>query len=598
MVGVAMNYYDDGLDDPDNPSPPTEGNRTYAIVVCIFASLGGLFFGYDQGVTAGVLIMDSFLADFCVGWYSLTMVDCTKASADLPGRWVDFTLWYNMTYNIGCMVGAIVGGWVADKFGRRVTIFQAGLFFCVGTSWVAFCPAQAHEAVLIARFIQGMGVGNSSFSLPLFGAEMAPKELRGFLSGFMQMTVVTGLLSANIVNQIVQSHPRGWRITNGVCMAAPIVVMLGIFFVPESPRWTFQQRGKDAAVAVLRQLRQTRHIDRELQAISRQIALEGDEPASYFDLLEPSVLKRVVIAMLLQVLQQATGINPVFTYGGLIFKDVAGDGIFSVLILSIVNFVSTIPAMRWVDTYGRRQLLLVGSVGMVLGHVLSGALFTAGCDGNTEDAGCSKGAGIAIIVGTSFFVFNFAISWGPVCWIYPAEIFPLNVRSVAVSLSTMANWLMGVVMTWVVKLFPSLNINGVFFLFCGTCIICGVFVYYLCPETKGILLEDIEALFNRGARDRPVRTSRHEHEHPSRNSNKYVVSPPLPSTRAALARSWSTASAGRGAGRESGQHLYSYSAHYPQESGPARLGIFPDDDEAAPPPFPFQSYYSHNSSLW
>jgi len=491
--GVAINVQDNHAFD----DAPTEGTRTYAIIVCIFASLGGLFFGYDQGVTGGVLVMDSFINDWCVGWHGQTYGDCTAKSSSLPDRWIDYTLWYNMTYNIGCIFGALLGGWVADKFGRRVTIFNAGLLFCIGTSWVCFSPAGAHASLLIARVIQGMGVGNSSFSLPIFGAEMAPKELRGFLSGFMQMTIVTGLLLANIVNLIVEDHARGWRVTNGVAMAAPIIVMLGIFFVPESPRWTYLHKGKDAAEAVLKKLRQTENVGRELNAIGDQIAEEG-EPIGWKELLQPSILKRVLIAMFLQVLQQATGINPMFSYGGLIFKDVVGDGIMSVLILSIVNFVSTIPAMRWVDTFGRRQLLLIGAVGMVLGHVVSGITFTAGCDGNTDDSGCSKGAGYVIIIGTAFFIFNFAISWGPVCWIYPAEIFPLNVRAKAVSLSTMANWIMGTCMTWVVKLFPSLNINGVFFLFCGTCIVSGVFVYFLCPETKGILLEDIEALFHKG----------------------------------------------------------------------------------------------------
>jgi SP family sugar:H+ symporter-like MFS transporter len=479
-----------GVDDT-----PTEGKRTYAIIVCIFASLGGLFFGYDQGVTGGVLVMDSFLDDFCVGWHNMTYTDCTRSTSDLPSRWINFTTWYNATYNFGSMVGALAGGWVADKLGRRATIFQAGVLFCAGTSWVCFCPSQHHTLVLIARIIQGMGVGNSSFSLPLFGAEMAPKELRGFLSGFMQMTVVTGLLLANIVNQIIVNNRHGWRITNGVAMAAPIIVMLGIFFVPESPRWVYLHKGKDEAENTLKKLRQTDHVDRELQAIGDQIELEG-ESAGYRELLEPSVRKRVIIAMLLQVLQQCTGINPILSYGGLIFKDVIGDGVLAVLILSIVFFVSTIPGMRWVDTYGRRNLLLIGSTGMTLGHLLAAITFTTGCNGNTEDAGCTKASGIIIIIGSCFFIFNFAIAWGPVCWIYPAEIFPLNIRATAVSLSTMANWLMGVIMTWVVQLYPKLNIDGVFFLFCGTCIIGGVFVYFLCPETKGLLLEDIEALFN------------------------------------------------------------------------------------------------------
>ncbi|KAL4144269.1 hypothetical protein PRNP1_013406 [Phytophthora ramorum] len=115
-----------------NYDGPTEGSQTYAIIVCMFASLGGFFFGYDQGVTSGVLIMDSFLEDYCVGWHNFTYDDCTRSSSDLPGQWTTFTVWYNMVYNLGCLVGALIGGYVADKFGRRATIFSAGILFCVG----------------------------------------------------------------------------------------------------------------------------------------------------------------------------------------------------------------------------------------------------------------------------------------------------------------------------------------------------------------------------------------------------------------------------------------------------------------------------------
>ncbi|DAZ98400.1 TPA: hypothetical protein N0F65_000114 [Lagenidium giganteum] len=497
MAGaVPVNLNNGGQDDR-----PTEGSKTYAIIVCVFASLGGLFFGYDQGVTGGVLVMKSFINDFCINYGDNTEDMCKEGAAKLPTNWLTFTMWYSMTYCIGCIFGAFLGGLVADKFGRRVTIFNAGLFFCVGTCWVCFTPALHHTMVLVARFIQGIGVGNSSFSLPLFGAEMAPKELRGFLSGFMQMTVVTGLLLSNIVNLIVEHTEHGWRVTNGVAMVAPVIVMLGIFFVPESPRWTYLKKGKDAAERELKRLRQTDNVHYELQAIGDAIAEEGED-AGWKELLVPSILKRVLIAMFLQVLQQATGINPMFNFGGLIFKDVVGEGILSIFLLSAVNFFSTIPAMRWVDTYGRRQLLLIGAVGMVLGHVLSAIVFTASCHGNTENSGCPKAAGYVIVAGSAFFIFNFAISWGPVCWIYPAEIFPLNVRAKAVSLSTMANWLAGVMMMYVVKLFPYLNINGVFFLFTALCALSGAFVYFQCPETKGILLEDIEALFGGKTIDR------------------------------------------------------------------------------------------------
>jgi SP family sugar:H+ symporter-like MFS transporter len=496
-AGVIVN-----LDNDVDPAPPTSGKRTYAIIVCIFTALGGLFFGYDQGVTSGVLIMDSFLYDWCVGWHNFTYEQCTAASSDLPPEWTDFTVWYNMAYNLGCLVGAFIGGIVADKFGRRATIFCAGILFCIGTCWVCFNPAQHHTLMYIARIIQGFGVGNSSYSAPIYGAEAAPKELRGFLAGFMQMTVVIGLWLANVVNIIVENRDRGWRTTNGVAMAAPLVVMLGIWFVPESPRWTYQKKGKEAAEAVLKRLRQTDDIEYELNHIGEQVAEEIAANKGISELLEPAMFKRVIIAMLLQVLQQATGINPIMSYGALIFKDITNAGIYSAFFISSVNMISTIPALRWVDTYGRRTMLLIGAVGMIIGHLFAAILFTATCNGNVDDAGCPKVGGWFICLGSAFFVFNFAISWGPICWIYPAEIFPLSTRAYGVTLSTAANWAMGAVMTEVVKLFPHLNINGVFFLFAGLCCICLVFVYFICPETKGVMLEDIDELFHKGARSK------------------------------------------------------------------------------------------------
>ncbi|ETV63671.1 hypothetical protein H257_19395 [Aphanomyces astaci] len=477
-------------------STSTEGSKTYAVVVCVFASLGGIFFGYDQGVTGGVLVMDSFLNDFCVDYDGNTYLQCTSTAADLPANWLNFTTLFNVLYYIGCILGAYVGGVVADKFGRRMTIMSAGVLFCIGTCMLVFTGRGGHTLSLIARVIQGMGVGNSSFSLPIFGAEMAPKELRGMLSGFMQMSIVTGILLAGIVNIAVENTEHGWRTTNAVAMAFPVIVMAGIFCVPESPRWVYKHKGRDAAEATLTRLRKTTHVDDELKAIGDALAEEGTHATSWADVFHPSVRRRVFIAMALQLLQQATGINPVFVYGGQIFKDVLGDGLTSLLILQIVNFVSTIPAMYWVDRYGRRSLLLLGGAGMVVGHLVSATSFTVGCQGDTSDLQCDKSAGWVMIVATGFFIFNFAISWGPICWIYPAEIFPMRVRAMAVSLSTMTNWTMGALMIGIPKLFPYLNINGVFFLFAALCSCAGVFVYYFCPETKNILLEDIEFLFH------------------------------------------------------------------------------------------------------
>ncbi|CAK4086723.1 unnamed protein product [Aphanomyces euteiches] len=485
--------------DGDN-SIPTEGSKAYAIIVCVFASLGGIFFGYDQGVTGGVIVMDSFLRDFCVGYDGNTMTDCTSTSATLPENWLNYTTLYNVLYYIGCIFGAVLGGLIADKLGRRASIFFSGFIFCIGTCMLVFSNSGNHILTLIARIIQGFGVGNSSFSIPIFGAEMAPKELRGMLSGFMQMTVVTGLLLAGIINYIVKDTHHGWRTTNAVAMAFPVILMIGIYFVPESPRWLYQRKGREAAETSLKRLRKTDNIGDELKAIGDALEEEGADEVTWKDVFHPSVRRRVFIAMALQFLQQASGINPVFTYGAQIFKDVLGDGIAILLLLQIINFLSTIPAMYYIDKTGRRGLLLLGAAGMTLGHLVFGIAFTAGCKGNDKDLGCSKTTGWIMIVATGFFIFNFAISWGPICWVYAAEIFPLKVRAKAVSLSSGANWTMGAAMVGIPKLFPYLHVNGVFFLFCALAALSGVFVYFYCPETRNLMLEDIEKLFNKNAR--------------------------------------------------------------------------------------------------
>ncbi|RLN67895.1 hypothetical protein BBJ29_004943 [Phytophthora kernoviae] len=437
----------------------TEGNRTYAITVCVFASLGGFFFGYDQGVTSGVLIMDSFLNDYCVGWRNFTYEDCTRSSSDLPGEWTTFTVWYNMVYNLGCLVGALIGGYVADRFGRRATIFSAGVLFCVGTCWVCLNPAQNHGLMYIARIVQGFGVGNSSFSLPLFGSEMAPKELRGRLSGLMVLPVTFGQWLANLINILVENTDEGWRISNAVSMIPPIIVMCGIFCVPESPRWVYQHKGRDEAETSLIHLRRTENVRDELDAIGEQITAEETGNKGMRGLWEPSIRRRLFIAMIFQLGQQATGINPIMTYGSMIFEDITGAGVYASLLLTGVNCLSTAPGLICLDKYGRRYMAMIGAVGMVIGHLFAAILFTAICDGDIDNAGCPTVA--------------------------------------AVSVSTAANWVGGAIMTEVVKLFPYLNINGVFFLFAGLCVCCGLFVYLFCPETKAVMLEEIEELFFR-----------------------------------------------------------------------------------------------------
>ncbi|CAK4580785.1 unnamed protein product [Aphanomyces euteiches] len=471
-----------------------QGSKWYAVFVCVFASLGGLYFGYDLGASGGVLVMSSFLTHFSVGYGGNRYEAC--AASTLPQNWVDFTTTYMVVYYVGCMVGAYLGGVIADKRGRRAAIFSAALLYCIGNVILLVTGKGNHAMALLARVIQGLGVGNSSFSMPLFGAEMAPKELRGMLSGFMSMSVTTGTLTAGLIGYGLQDWANGWRTTVSVATIFPVVLMLGIFTLPESPRWLYQYKGRQAAEASLARLRRTDDVGDELKTIGDVIDQVGTEEASWKDVFDPSVRRRVLIAMALQALQQMTGVTIIFAYGAQIFNDVLGNGIIALLIFQATGFLTTIPTMYWVDKVGRRKLLLYGGFGMILSHLMTGILSSIGCHTDSDGLRCSKGAGWAMIIATAFFVFCFSISWGPITWIYPAEIFPLKVRARAVSLSSFSNWAMVAVMIVAPKLIPYLHVNGTFFLFAGLCIGGNTFVYFFCPETKNLALEDIERLFS------------------------------------------------------------------------------------------------------
>ena len=481
----------------------------FAIVLAAFASLGGWFFGYDQGVTGGIVVMDSFKNDFCIGVYA-NKSECNLPVAALPSDYRRFIALFTLLYNVGCFIGAVfISSFIAEKFGRRAIIFTAAALFLTGTSIVIFPPGGSTKLMgltLFGRVVEGIGVGCSSFSCPLYASEIAPTNLRGMLSGFMQMTVVTGLFIANVVNFPLRNHKWGWRISNGVILIAPITIMIGIFFCPETPRWLFKNKSREAAEKSLRRIRRIDDVTSELDVIADAIQKEGHQFSSKELFTTKKMLRRLGIGMGIHILQQATGINPIFTYGGIIYESVIDEGIVALLILSGVNLLSTIPALFLFDRLGRRNLLLFGGLAMVVGHLVAATVFVTGCtveqspiNGSTateEVISCNTSAGILMLIFTAIFVAFFAISWGPIAWIYAAEIFPLNVRARAVSLTTGSNWFMGTIMSYIIELIAPLGIHGLFYLFSGLTLLAVIFVYLFCPETRGVLLENIEERFD------------------------------------------------------------------------------------------------------
>ncbi|CAF4643744.1 unnamed protein product [Rotaria sp. Silwood1] len=485
------------------------GKPYFAILLAAFTSLGGWFFGYDQGVTGGIVIMNSFKNDFCIGVYGNSTV-CNFPVPALPSEYRQFLVLFTLLYNVGCFFGAVfITAFVAEKYGRRAIIFTSAILFLIGTSMVIFPPGGSKKImilILIGRIVEGTGVGCSSFSCPLYASEIAPTNLRGMLSGFMQMTVVIGLFAANIVNILLQNHKWGWRLSNGIILIAPITIIIGIFFCPETPRWLYKNKDRESAEKSLKRIRRMDDVTAELDAISDAIEEEGNQVSWKELFTKKKMLERLGVGMAMHILQQATGINPIFTFGGIIYESVLGKGIISLLVLSGTNLLSTIPALFLVDRLGRRKLLIICGLAMVVGHLVAATIFVTGCDvatsiinGTTqsqETVDCKTSSGILMLVATAVFVAFFALSWGPIAWIYAAEIFPLNVRARAVSLTTGSNWFMGTVMSYILELIAPIGIHGVFYLFSGLTLLAVVFVYLFCPETRRVLLEDVEEQFD------------------------------------------------------------------------------------------------------
>jgi MFS transporter, SP family, sugar:H+ symporter len=485
-----------------------DGKLYFVVLLAAFSSLGGWFFGYDQGVTGGIVIMSSFKNDFCVGVYANASV-CDLSAAALPPGYRQFLVLFTLMYNLGCFIGALfISSFVAEKFGRRAIIFTSAVLFIIGTSMVIL-PAGGSKTImifiLIGRVVEGTGVGCASFSCPLYASEIAPTRLRGMLSGFMAMALVSGLFAANVANFFLRNHKWGWRLSNGIILIAPLIIIIGIFFCPETPRWLFKRKGRESAEKSLKRIRKIDDVVAELNAIADAVQKEGDQLSIKELFTKKKMLRRLAIGMGIHVFLQTSGISPIFAFGGIIFESVLGSGIVSLLILSGANMLSTIPALFLFDRVGRRKLLIFCGLGMVIGHLVTATVFATGCNvvktviNNTivnEEVNCGTNAGVLMLTSTVFYIVCFALSWGAICWIYAAEIYPLNVRASAMSLTTASHWFMCIIMSYILELIAPLGIHGVFYLFSGLCFLAVIFVYLFCPETKGVLLEDIEGVFD------------------------------------------------------------------------------------------------------
>ncbi|MEZ5076483.1 MAG: sugar porter family MFS transporter [Solirubrobacterales bacterium] len=440
--------------------------RRNVVLTAAIAGLGGLLFGYDTGVIAGALLFIG--PDFGLGSFARGLV-----VAAVP---------------IGAVFGAAFAGPAADRFGRRVMILISAVVFMVGA--LASAAAPGVEVLVGSRVVIGLAIGLASAAAPVYISEVAPPDIRGRLVTFFQLAVTVGIFSAYLVGLCFEPI-EGWRWMVGLGCVPALALALGMLRMPQSPRWLVMTGDDYAARATLARIRvdDPELIDHELEEIRDSL---DEKPGAWSELLQPVVKAALVVGIGLAILQQVTGINTIIYYAPTIIE-MTGVGSSSGALLAsvgagIINVGMTIVALRLLDVSGRRALLLVGVSGMTISLIALGAAFLGG--------GASTIASIVAVLSLMTFVAAFAISLGPIFWLLNAEIYPLNVRSKAAGLGTMANWTFNFIVSLTfLLLIDGLGETGTFWLYAGIGVFTLVFCWKLVPETKGKTLEDIQAVF-------------------------------------------------------------------------------------------------------
>lgn len=480
-----------------------KGSMGYLISIVLVAVLGGLLFGYDTAVISGA---EKGLQAFFLGADDFTYTDA----------WHGFTC---ASALVGCIIGSAISGYLASNWGRKKSLFFAGVMFFISAlgsmepEFLIFDHGVPNFELLVAfniyRIIGGVGVGLASAICPMYIAEVAPSNIRGTLVSWNQFAIIFGQLVVYFVNFIIlgeNANPvieamkvlnadeaawtisTGWRYMFGSEAVPAGLFTLLICLVPETPRYLVMAGRDDKALAILQRINGATVGSEILHEIKTTITEKTERLFTYGVMV-------IFIGIMLSVFQQAVGINAVLYYAPRIFGDMGmTDPMVNTVVMGVVNILFTLVAIFTVEKWGRRPLLITGSIGMAVGAF--GVALTFG------NASMSMVCMVSIMVYSA----SFMMSWGPICWVLIAEIFPNTIRGKAVAIAVAFQW----IFNWIVSstFVPMFNMKtagdpdfGHWFtygLYGVICVVAAFFVWKLVPETKGKTLEDMTKLWSKG----------------------------------------------------------------------------------------------------
>lgn len=452
----------------------------YLFLITFVSAMGGLLFGYDWVVVGGAKPFYEVFFD---------IVDSPSMQGFVMGSAI-----------LGCLIGVMVAGSLSDRYGRKPLMIVASLVFIVAAIGTGIVNSLTW--FILYRIIGGVAIGIASNLAPMYIAEVAPAHMRGKLVSINQLTVVIGILSAQLVNWLIAdpilpgediltswNGQMGWRWMFWAGGVPAVFYFLLIFIVPESPKWLGVKSQFDKAQKILTRIGGEHYGRNEVELLRQQATATASEKVDYRLLMKGKMPKILLVGIVIAVFQQWCGINVIFNYAQEIFAS-AGYGVsdilFNIVITGVTNVVFTIVGMYTVDRLGRRSLLLFGAIGLTCIYALLGACYYFSI------------SGIAVLLLVMLAIACYAMTLAPITWVVISEIFPTRVRGMAMAISTFSLWTGCFVLTYS---FPLLNNGlgayGTFWLYGLICLLGFLFVKRNLPETKGKSLEEIEQEFTK-----------------------------------------------------------------------------------------------------
>ncbi|CAA7395464.1 unnamed protein product [Spirodela intermedia] len=461
------------------------------IVSCLMAATGGLMFGYDVGVSGGVTSMDDFLKKFFPVVYRRKIGAGLDSSNYCKYDNQGLQLFTSSLYLAG-LTATFFASYTTRQLGRRPTMLIAGFFFIVGV--VLNAAAQDLAMLIAGRILLGCGVGFANQAVPLFLSEVAPTRIRGGLNILFQLNVTIGILFASLVNYGTAKIRGGWgwRLSLGLAGVPALLLTVGSLLVTETPNSLIERGRLEEGKAVLRRIRGITNVEPEFEEILEASRAAQQVKHPFRNLLRRRNRPPLVIATLLQIFQQLTGINAIMFYAPVLFNTLgfkSDASLYSAVITGAVNVLSTVVSIYSVDKVGRRALLLEAGVQMFLSQVVIAVVLGVKVTDVRNDLG--KGWAVLVVVMVCTFVSSFAWSWGPLGWLIPSETFPLETRSAGQSVTVCVNLLFTFV---IAQAFLSMLCHfkfGIFVFFSGWVVVMSTFVLFFLPETKNVPIEEM-----------------------------------------------------------------------------------------------------------